>query len=83
MGFNEISLKYNPEHIAEIRWLLAIYKPPQVLQFGYEALSHFEIALDGCQPSLRPFLAIAFDEPEKIHTHFKQSSQDGITYSLS
>ena len=48
---HEISLKYNPEHIAENRWLLAIYKLQQVLQFGYEVLFHFEIALDGFQPS--------------------------------
>lgn len=48
---HEINLKYNPEHIAENRWLLAIYKLQQVLQFGYEVLFHFEIALDGFQPS--------------------------------
>ena len=57
------SLKYDPEHIVEIRWLSAIYKLRQVLQFGYEVLSHYETALDGCQPSLTLFLAIAFDEP--------------------
>ena len=61
------SLKYSPEHIAESLLLWATYKLQLTLQFEYEVPFHSETALDECQPSLVPFLAIGAYAPEGLN----------------